>query len=397
MLATLDSESRQSNSRKKPGTLWPGLAVAAIAAWSLVYLALGIMWLTGGPGNPADPAVDEGATLSLLGSWGPQAGAVMITVLAGLGVLLTAAMTVQPAGSGRTGLNRVRLVHHLLPVMAGTLGVVLAIVLPDYRLLATVAYAPILLVLLVFGAAPEGASLWEWPVLNMAVLSLAGLAWIVAAASYHRKLREVTASVQGKARRGPGWTTPEATARWGRWATAVAVAVPLGYATTRYAWALGIPLGVDQQLLEDLGNGVYAGAGLATLGVGGAMLTLGLVQRWGESFPRWMLGLRGRRVPIGLAVVPAALVSVAVTSAGLMFIRFGISGKFGDTFPGENGDVAAWLPEMFWPLWGVALAAATFAYWLRRRGGDRPVSGYQPEVPGSPLNGPTTSSVIQPP
>ncbi len=371
MLAPLDSESRHSTSRKKPGNQWPGMAAAVTAAWSLVYLALGILWLAGGPGNPADPTVDDGATLSLLGSWGPQAGAMMITVLAGLGVLLTAAMNL-PAAASRAGLNRVGLVHRLVPVMAGSLGVILAVVLPDYRLLATLAYTPILLVLKVFGAAPPGASLWEWPVLNMAVLSVAGLAWIVAAASYHRKLGEVTASAQGQARRGPAWTTPEAAARWGRWATAVAVAVPLGYATTRYAWALGIPLGVDQQLLDDLGNGVYAGAGLATLGVGGALLTLGLVQRWGQAFPRWMLGLSGRRVPIGLAVVPAAIVSVAVTSAGLMFIRFGISGKFGDTFPGENGDVAAWLPEMFWPLWGVALAAATYAYWLRRRGGDRP-------------------------
>jgi hypothetical protein len=31
-------------------------------------------------------------------------------------------------------------------------------------------------------------------------------------------------------------------------------------------------------------------------------------------------------------------------------------------------DVAGWLPEMFWPLWGVALGLSTYAYWLRRRG-----------------------------
>lgn len=147
--------------------------------------------------------------------------------------------------------------------------------------------------------------------------------------------------------------------------------VPLGYATTRFAWALGIPLGVSQQLLDALGSGVYAGAGLATLAVGGAALTLGLAQRWGEVFPRWMPGLRGRTVPIGLAVVPAAIVSVVLASAGLMFVRFGLAGELGDNFPGGGEDVAAWLPEMFWPLWAVGLAAAAYAYWLRRRGNCR--------------------------
>ena len=44
---------------------------------------------------------------------------------------------------------------------------------------------------------------------------------------------------------------------------------------------------------------------------------LGLVQRWGEVFPRWMIGLAGRRVPIALAVVPASLVSVLLIVGGI--------------------------------------------------------------------------------
>jgi len=35
--------------------------------------------------------------------------------------------------------------------------------------------------------------------------------------------------------------------------------------------------------------------------------------------------------------------------------------------PGDDVNVAAWLPEMFWPLWGAALALATYAYAVRRR------------------------------
>jgi hypothetical protein len=45
-----------------------------------------------------------------------------------------------------------------------------------------------------------------------------------------------------------------------------------------------------------------SGLFLATFGPVGAGLMLGLVQRWGEVFPRWMIGLAGRRVPSALAV-----------------------------------------------------------------------------------------------
>jgi hypothetical protein len=96
----------------------------------------------------------------------------------------------------------------------------------------------------------------------------------------------------------------------GRWAVYVAVVIPVLYAATRWAWALGIPLGISEEFLHE-GQEIglwWAGTGLATITVGGALLTLGFVQRWGEVF-------------IPLAVVPASLVSVLVTAAGLMFVR----------------------------------------------------------------------------
>jgi hypothetical protein len=79
-------------------------------------------------------------------------------------------------------------------------------------------------------------------------------------------------------------------------------------------------------------------------------------------FPRWLVGLAGRPVPIMLAVVPASVVSVFVTSASL--------GLLTDpaflSLLGTGGTAAA--PMLLWPLWGVALGAATVAYHLRRRG-----------------------------
>jgi hypothetical protein len=363
--------------RSRPPWRWTALALPVAATWSLAYLGLGIAWLLGAGGNPADPAVDEVRELSLLGLWSPRVGAGILTGLAGFGVVLAWVMAVVRPGSrgpvdGAPGSNRRRattLAAWLPSGLAIGLGLTLAVALPDYRLLATIGYTPIMLVLTIAGAAPEGVVLWYWPVVNMAILSLAGLAWFVAAIAHYRRVTGGCAAC-GRSRTGRAraWTAPEAAARWGRWAVAIAVAAPVGYAATRYAWALGVAWGVDQSLLDDLGAVVYLGAGLATLAVGGAVLTLGLVQRWGEVFPRWMVGLRGRRVPVMLAVVPAGVVSVVVTSAGAMFVRFGVTGRLGAMFPGGNSDVAAWLPEMFWPLWGAALAAAAYAYWLRRRG-----------------------------
>jgi hypothetical protein len=332
-------------------------------AWSLAYLLLGAAWLAGAGGNPADPAVDQGAELlTLLGAAGPRAGAALLTGLAGLGVLLAAWLLLsrhRPSRAGGLGA--------LPAALAVGLGLVLAVVLPDYRLLAAVAYTPILLVLKLFHAAPEGATAWPWPVVNLAILGVGGLAWLAVGVQHHRQRRGLCVGC-GRGPAAAGWASSASAARWGRWATGVAVAVPLGYAVTRYAWALGVPLGVSRALLDELGDAVYAGAGLATLAVGGAVLTLGLVQRWGEVFPRWLPWLRGRPVPVGLAVVPAFAVALAVASAGLMFVRFAVTGGIAESFPGEDSDVAAWLPELFWPLWAVALAGAAYAYWLRRRG-----------------------------
>ena len=335
------------------------LAPVVAALWSLAYLGLGTAWLLGAGGNPADPAVDDApAGVSLLTALGPQGGAALLAALGGLGVALSLVLARSRSGCGR-GRGR------LLTVLAGGLGLVLAVGIPDYRLLAAIAYTPILLVLRLTGDGADDVQVWPWPVVNLALLSVGGLAWLATAAVQRRRTAG-TCSGCGRGNRRSSWTTPEAAARWGRWATAVAVLVPLGYATTRFAWALGIPLGVDQQFLDDMGANVYAGAGLAALAVGGAVLTLGLVQRWGEVFPRWMIGLRGRRVPIALAVVPAAAVSVVVGSAGLMFVRFVATGSFADTFPGGSDDIAVWLPELFWPVWAAALALAAYAYRLRR-------------------------------
>lgn len=352
------------------------LALPVAGLWSAGELAAGIAWLRGAPGNPAVPRPDEAPGLSVLHLMTPDVGAAALAGLGAVGLVLVGAMAVQRRsitggaarrlgrGHGAGGSRRdARGGVTLVVALATALGAVLTLVLPDYRLLAWTAYLPIIAVMSVVGTMPEGVDVWPWPVVHMALATLGGLALVVAAAQ-HRRLTARCSDCGRSASPGrfAAWAVRRAP-----WAVGVAVAIPVGYAVTRLAWALGIPFGISREMLDELGDIVWMGAGLAALALGGAVLTLGLVQRWGEVFPRWMLGVRGRRVPIALAVVPASVVSVLVASAGLMFVRYALAGGFGAGVPGEESDVAAWLPEMFWPVWGAALALATYAYAVRRR------------------------------
>jgi hypothetical protein len=151
---------------------------------------------------------------------------------------------------------------------------------------------------------------------------------------------------------------------------------PVFYAFTRYAWALGFPLGMSPEHLrsgQETGTWI-SGLFLATLGLVGAVLMLGLVQRWGEVFPRWMIGLGRRRVPIALAVIPASLASVLLIVGGIgiwaaldqMVANAAASGIEGKELIGQITFVVG--PTLLFPVWGVALTAATLGYYYRRRG-----------------------------
>ncbi len=156
----------------------------------------------------------------------------------------------------------------------------------------------------------------------------------------------------------------------------VAMVVPVFYALTRYAWALGFPLGMSEEYLRrGQASGTWIGGlFLANFGLVGAVLMLGLVHRWGEVFPRWMIGLAGRRVPIALALVPASLVSVLLIVGGIaiwsglaqMAAGLAAGGAEGQGLIGEI--VFQVGPTLLFPVWGAALAVATLGYYYRRRG-----------------------------
>jgi hypothetical protein len=346
-------------------SLWPEWVGWAAAAWSLVYAVLGLYWWRGGAGFPFGSAHDPAARgVSLLehvrpGSTGP---ALAMAGLFGAALAVVLTRTHRGGWLGRA-----------LTGTGWAIAATLTVVIPDYRPLLALVRAPMLLIGAPFGW-PEQVRLTQffglflpWPVLNQIVFITGGLLWAATVLAYRRRIRAACGNC-GRNDTQTGWTTPAAAARWGRWAVAVAVAVPIGYSLTRWAWALDIPLGVTREGLHKEAAespGIWlAGALLATMGAGGALLTVGLIRPWGEVYPRWIPYLRGKRVRPRTAIIPASAVSLLVTSAGLMYVRWLVLGRIdltADTW-------GLFVPEFFWPLWGGALGTATLAYHLRRRG-----------------------------
>ncbi|MFH9425080.1 hypothetical protein [Streptomyces sp. NPDC017529] len=116
----------------------------------------------------------------------------------------------------------------------------------------------------------------------------------------------------------------------------------------------------DYSLLADMRatpGMLEIGLGLAVASTAGGLLTRGLIGRWGEVWPRWVWWKAGKPVRPATAIVPATTVALVLIPAGLMNIRL-----FDSAMWGTNG------PGVFWTTWGVALGAATLAFYFRRRG-----------------------------
>jgi len=269
-------------------------------------------------------------------------------------------------------------IRPLLITAGSVLAGVLLLLMTALDLLIKLGYLPYAVVCLFTGAKLGHdylVSLTQWSTIHQLLCLAGGFIWLAATVCYSR--RSGGACLSCGRRDGPeGWQGPNRAARWGRIAVYVAMVAPVFYAFTRYVWALGFPLGMSEEFLrrgQERGAWI-GGLFLATFGLAGASLMLGLVQRWGEVFPRWMIGLAGRRVPIAMAVVPASLVSVLLivggagiwASLGKMAANMAAAGIEGNGLIG--GIIFQLGPTLLFPVWGGALAVATLAYYYRRRG-----------------------------
>ena len=348
---------------------WQRWAPYAAVGWSLGYALLGIYWAVSGRGFPYSAETVSDGLGPLLERFGAGV-AWSVVMLAGI-----------PAAAMGAAMLRVVRGQALRPLMitAGALfAVVLMLLMTGLDLLVKFGYLPYAVVSLFSGAeiGQDILAFWtQWTTLHQLLCLIGGFLWLAATVGYSRRSAGACLNC-GRSDGAAGWTSPDHAARWGRIAVYVAMVAPVVYALTRYAWALGIPLGMSEEYLrrgQESGTWI-SGLFLATFGLVGALLMLGLVQRWGEVFPRWLVGVAGRRVPIALAVVPAALVSVLLLVGGIgiwsrldqMVANLAAGGSEGAGLVTELLFQAG--PTLLFPLWGVTLALATLAYYYRRRG-----------------------------
>lgn len=102
-----------------------------------------------------------------------------------------------------------------------------------------------------------------------------------------------------------------------------------------------------------------------------AFLALGLVCEWGEVWPRWIPGLRGRRVPTLAAAIPASLGASAllIFPYALAMIASGRMVNGRPITPVTEGwqSVAFWIAYLPLAAWGPLLGILTVHYYRRRR------------------------------
>ncbi len=349
---------------------WQRWAPYAAVAWSLLYAALGLYWAVSGRGFPYTPETMSDGMGPLLGRFGSGV-AWIVVIMAGIpAAVLGAAMLRRVRG---------RALRPLFIAAGALLAGVLLLLMTGLNLLIKLGYFPYS-VFSLFADAEVGWTLlaaWtQWATVHQLLCLIGGFLWLAATVCYARGSGGACLYC-GRRDGTEGWQSPNQAARWGRMAVYVAMVTPVFYAFTRYAWALGFPLGMSEEQFrrgQEGGAWVMGALFLGTFILVGAVLMLGLVQRWGEVFPRWMIGLAGRRVPIALAVIPASLVSVLLVVGGIgvwsilaqMVANSAAAGSEGIGLISEMTFAVG--PTLLFPVWGLALAVATLGYYYRRRG-----------------------------
>lgn len=334
---------------------------AALLGMELLYLLASAAWLASGHGFALNSAPLASGNRSFL----PQeALGTILLVLAATGALIAV-----PVLRGARGMG----IKWAAVAMTAVSLLMALVIVGDTRLLAMLGYLPLLLMIAV-GAAPGTLPSAEQLALadlthQLLLFVLAGMWSLLTFRLSHQ------APAHGE-RTTPGGIG-QLVLRHRVAITVLAAAVPAVYALTRFLWAAGVPLGLHPQEAEQLfaAGGANAALGLAIMATVGVLLTLGLIQRWGTRWPRWVPLVGGRPVPVGLAVVPASLVAMILVPAGTDMFRLAFAAPGGDGIPPFSWDNWAVLgPNLLWHVWAVALASAAYGYWLMRRGGvtDRP-------------------------
>ncbi|WP_167043379.1 hypothetical protein [Salinibacterium sp. ZJ454] len=310
-----------------------GTLLVLALLWSAGYVGAGIGWsLT----SAAFPFTGDTMIPTFLELMPPPIAAALIGVIAAVGLGIAVWLLAARGAAARRPI--------VLRLYAGALVAFVTFVAVDARLMAFVGYTLSL-----------KFDLPRPDITHQGLLLIGALLWLGVAVTANRGRTDVPR----------GALNGRPVSPWARVAAVLALLVPALYAFTRLSWALGFPIGLPADVYEaGVTQGLWwTGLGLALVAIGAGLLTLGLVQRWGEVFPRWIPGLRGRSVPVMLAVVPGIAASLVILSGGLTFVRTIVTGLVPLD---ENWTTIG--PELIWPLWGAAVGVATLAYYRRRTG-----------------------------
>ncbi|GAB3404450.1 hypothetical protein [Flindersiella endophytica] len=175
-----------------------------------------------------------------------------------------------------------------------------------------------------------------------------------------------------------------------RWARRAAFAVTLSVLPASL-WRIGMEIHATIIGTADAGRGqvpewmpmlVY----VTLLSIGSELLAFtayGMIARWGEVWPRWIPLLRGRRVPPLVALVPATLGSLILTTLWTWTAVCAVCARDIQWRPMRPDNVLradgweGWLVAVcYLPLllWGPLLGALAIAYWRRRSSMGRNIS-----------------------
>lgn len=156
------------------------------------------------------------------------------------------------------------------------------------------------------------------------------------------------------------------------WVAVVGGLLPVVWRLHMLAWGAGWSL-ADEFRSGGLLAYVWALIAVETLA---ALLPLGLVQRWGEVWPRWVPWVGGRRIPPRFVIVVASLGAAAVTLiigvTAVQLVAATLQGTSNPILQVQAGWLRAFMlahyvPWVLWPL-GLWVAIVGFA---RRHAGQR--------------------------
>jgi hypothetical protein len=364
-----------------PGTASPPRRLGLAAGiWSLLVAVTGAIWLIAPDSYPDQltPDGDGGALTELV-----EPG-VVSSILVALGVGGIALAVALARGGGRArGVTSV----------AAAYAVVFGLLLTDLSLLVTFGYGiallgpPVALVAIAALAVRRTGARWLLAGLLAAIVVVVALLDLDGAVgsgfleglgdglrrSGSRMLANLASFAGGVlwgllALRSAGvrwWGDRPATTSyvaprrdWGWWATIVAAAGPLGYVLIRMTWLTPWPIGPAADELDSDPALRLFGLFLGFAAIGGSVLTLGLLARWGTVYPRWLPVVGGRPVSPTWPTVTAIVVGVAITVAGRSMVQMLLVERDYEGF--------LVLLLMPFPIWGPALILAAIAYHRRR-------------------------------